>query len=1382
SSPGAGQTDGGETPATPTLTLSVTNAAGANTNNVSGNTPVTVQAILLAANNAAVVGQVVTFTTGAGVLTPVSGTVLTAAGGIAEIRLTAGTVEAAANISASVEFEGNTITSNTVGIQSDGLETISGSNVLKVSAVSLSTPDNSNAVGRDNIGIASVTVTDANGNGVNQAVVTFTTNVGLLSPASGAVSTGTNATGIATITVLAGTNAGGGQINASIVSGSETITAEPVPFISLGDAVATIGLSIPSGIPNTNVSNAAPVVVTATVIDAAGAPVLGAIVNFVNNGDGVLSTTTDITNVSGQATTNLLAGTTQGFGSISASTSVAGAALSSPADGAITFATDGDAAFQGVGSSNLGLTLTVRSAVNGADFFTNLTNGCVAANCKVDANNPAILQANLVDALGQPVADTIIQFSTNGIGDVFPINGLALTNSDGIASVSLNAGSVPGAGVATATVVIGNATFDTRSLNFATNGNAGDAVITLSSIFTDATPGNQTNTLTKEDSASVRITVQEGAVDLPLRTATITTTFNSNEVGTGVTVNLPGETPAQTIIALSDSEGAIEFVLATDANSGTGAITVVVGDTQLVINFEVSAAGLQIGTCSGGTSFSDCGAGTVFTAGTINIAETTVSAGGSTNIGLVIQDSGGAFVSDIDVTFGSGCSSAAIPLAKISDDAPNALGIVTGDYQADGCVGPDTVTATEASTGQTATGTVSVLPANIGAIVFSGVTDSNNVTTTDISIKESGGNSTAFVVFQVLDVFGAPAENENVLFSLTSTVGGIKLETASDITDENGFATAILEAGFIATTVRVRASLDVDRDDDGDKTDFDDIPEGATTLVTLSGNLSINSGIADQDSFTLAADNLNFQGGDLDGETVTFTVFLADQFNNPVDDTVQFTSEFGQIVSSCETVNGLCTVNLTSANPRGPLDTNLTQQNIFNACPSELIFDEVVIIDNATGAGDTFYTVNAINRVEKGILPELGAEDEILVLGTDYLVDADGSGITCVTDNCSGETNLRITYTRAFPDEDNSSDTTHLISAPGVATAPFRGRTGVPCRAGSTSQGGAISSGYLGGLGQLYGSRSTILAFAVGEESFIDTNGDGLYSFGEPFVDLTEAVVDYNEDSVFGNGDPTVDASRDLTSRNCYGPNSPLSPTTEVLGNCYQVGGDEDRFIDFNQNGQFDLGNGIYNGSLCEKSVSDRTEVCDNNTVPCVEATSQFCTRNLVSIRRQAVIIFSNTGSAFGLRSVNGEYINGVDLNIASGSYISASDELDNLAQTIAQGTAFTVGHADTQVAPQVGDTSTLTAGSGGVIIDVSDINNAHLAAGTVFNAASAAGGCLIGNTPGFTLGSTNSTAITSIFVSLIRDPALGSGSGPVEITAVAPNGEISSITFNCQF
>ncbi|MEH6588908.1 MAG: hypothetical protein V7746_01560 [Halioglobus sp.] len=106
-------------------------------------------------------------------------------------------------------------------------------------------------------------------------------------------------------------------------------------------------------------------------------------------------------------------------------------------------------------------------------------------------------------------------------------------------------------------------------------------------------------------------------------------------------------------------------------------------------------------------------------------------------------------------------------------------------------------------------------------------------------------------------------------------------------------------------------------------------------------------------------------------------------------------------------------------------------------------------------------------------------------------------------------------------------------------------------------------------MGEIRGLRSAVTVYAIGEEFFIDQNGNGLYDEGETFENLPEAFSDNNEDRVFT---PAVGPM--------CGP-----PSTEER--CI-AGGAEEEFKDFNQDGEYSLNvfppefpNGFYNGTLC---------------------------------------------------------------------------------------------------------------------------------------------------------------------------------------------------------
>jgi len=109
--------------------------------------------------------------------------------------------------------------------------------------------------------------------------------------------------------------------------------------------------------------------------------------------------------------------------------------------------------------------------------------------------------------------------------------------------------------------------------------------------------------------------------------------------------------------------------------------------------------------------------------------------------------------------------------------------------------------------------------------------------------------------------------------------------------------------------------------------------------------------------------------------------------------------------------------------------------------------------------------------------------------------------------------------------------------------------------------------------------RITLLARTIGDESFIDANGDGQYSQGEVFSDLPEAFRDDNENGQYDPGE---------------------------------------FFSDANSNGRFDPPNGVYDGLLCNATICGRsstTEIRDD--IVHVMSTS----RALVSIVPNAVTV-----------------------------------------------------------------------------------------------------------------------------------------------------------------
>jgi len=255
-------------------------------------------------------------------------------------------------------------------------------------------------------------------------------------------------------------------------------------------------------------------------------------------------------------------------------------------------------------------------------------------------------------------------------------------------------------------------------------------------------------------------------------------------------------------------------------------------------------------------------------------------------------------------------------------------------------------------------------------------------------------------------------------------------------------------------------------------------------------------------------------------------------------------------------------------------------------------------------------------------------------------------------------------------------------------------------------------------LGQSYGGRVSILATAIGEESFPDTNRNGrfdeseyalfrgLNSDGLPF-DLKEAFVDYNEDGLFND--------------------------VEVG---YEPGGELEVPADFNNNGLFDTRDNVYNGILC--GFNDITN-------PNTETINQYCSNpdDEPDPTKKSQKVSTN--------------VRGSSVIIMSGSspYITLTGTNDAIADTSAN---FDAGDKTLYIAGE---------STGVVSVVIADLHNQPMPAGTIISFEATVGS--VEGTSSFTWPSDGSNSGSSFGVAIKGEA--DATRGLLEIKVTTPRG-----------
>ena len=387
-----------------------------------------------------------------------------------------------------------------------------------------------------------------------------------------------------------------------------------------------------------------------------------------------------------------------------------------------------------------------------------------------------------------------------------------------------------------------------------------------------------------------------------------------------------------------------------------------------IILGEVSIlGGAQLGSMANG----------VFTEGQLDVSigpSDQLAPSGTATVTAVIADADGdPILTPLDIEFSSRFTEDG--KADIDEIVTTTNGVATAVYRAKGGVGIDTITATVEVVGRTLTAQadIDVAGTPAGAIEFVSADPTSLVLsgTGGVNLKE-----TAAVTFRVIDFFGNPSPNQTVDFELSTTVGGIEINPTTATSDSDGLVVVYVKSGSVATSVRVKATVEATVQ-----------PAG---IATQSDSITISTGLPDQNSFSLSAEFYNPEGWDYDGEVVTVSVLLSDHFNNPVPDgtAVSFTTEGGQIEDQCSTINGGCSVQWRSSEPRPPLNGRATI--LATAVGEESFLD--VDGDGRFTAADRAYWFPAVYDLDSEAYRD-DDEDASFTFGVEEFVDLDQNGV-----------------------------------------------------------------------------------------------------------------------------------------------------------------------------------------------------------------------------------------------------------------------------------------------------------------------------------------------------------------------------------------------------
>lgn len=1072
-----------------------------------------------------------------------------------------------------------------------------GSNGVRLTLTATRTSDGVaiNQISNDQPITLTAEVVDANDDGIVNQIVSLTSGLVQFSPASGSILT--NSSGIATASVAAASTLGAGTLTAAVTVGGETIQVTiNLEVTSIADGTGTddstetevvdISLALTSAAGSQTIRADAPGTLTIVVTDSDGVAITNELVT--------LSITQNLAQFG--ATNSVLLTDSTGI----ATTTVS--AIESLGGGTITVSvTQSDQTFTESLNFEVAEPDVRFGALNGSTF----TEGTLLmSTTSIAINETVTVSATFVNADDSVFTGDDIEVlfsSTCSDTDDAEIGESTLTQN-GTATVSYAPGETCNSDVIVASATFGGV-FYTGTVNVTVGSGVvseDDIQITVS-LTSDA---SESNTIRADAEGTLTVTVLDSdSAALSDELVTLTVTEGLAEFG------------ATNSAILTDSSGQATTTLRALETIGAGTVTAgVERSSQTVtgtLNFVVAAPNIGFGAYDTATDS--------FTQNELFFSASSVAQGETITVSASFVDGSLALFtgSDIDVLFSSSCAS--VDAADIGENATTQGGTATVSYTPNDNCESDIISATATFGGITYTaasnvtiedGSVTGDDTQVGITLTSDTTEANTVRadapgTLTVTLADGQGNPivAAIVAFSAELVTFNPASG-TVLTDATGQASIIM--NAGDITGADT-VTIVVEGELTRTLNYAVAAPSIQLGTIG--AGVDAVEGTADDTFTEALDISVNP-LSAGGTTTVTVDVVDEnQARFITPVDINFT-------SNCV------TSALATIDASVTTVNGVATATYRAQGCEGTDTITATATfggESFSAESSlEVLQDDIGSIEfvgadptqitlletGAQGLSETS-TVTFRVRGSQGLPLSNQAVNfaltttvgGITLTPTSATTDSDGlvstvvqSGAistsvgviaTTVVGDISTQSDL-LAVTTGVPDQ-NSMDISPSVCAPealiwrdeeitvtarasDVFNNPVPDGTAISFRTEGGTIGGVCTT-VSGSCSVTWSSQNpvpdnglvTILATAIGGESFTDKNGNGVFDTGDLLFqdvdnsdtltpgdidyDLTEAYLDANFNRSFDSGE---------------------------------------EYLDFDSDGVFDFANGLYNGVLCD--------------------------------------------------------------------------------------------------------------------------------------------------------------------------------------------------------